>query len=147
MNCWYSSSKLCFLWCSGWFRIYLQILSTLDFETEKAEADCCHLNSPFTKLFSLINFSKLWDFTKQERLWYLYHCHSYVANVSDCQGHTKVIPPAWAEVWRRDGCCLLGFLVLLVGDICTLPCVRATSDAVKPNQSLMLHQHIATKIS
>jgi hypothetical protein len=37
----------------------LQILSTLDFDTEKAEADCCHLKSPFTKIFSLINFSEL----------------------------------------------------------------------------------------
>ena len=34
-------------------------MSMSDFETEKAEADCCHLNWPDTSLFSLIKFSEL----------------------------------------------------------------------------------------
>ncbi len=37
----------------------LQTLSTSDFETEKAEADCCHENTPELSLLSLINFEEL----------------------------------------------------------------------------------------
>ena len=59
MNRSYSSSKLYLLWCPGWFKMYLQTLSTPVFETENAEAYCCHLNRPVTKLFSFINFSEL----------------------------------------------------------------------------------------
>ena len=39
--------------------MYLQILSTSDFETEKAEADSCHANTPTLSLLSLINFAEL----------------------------------------------------------------------------------------
>ena len=39
--------------------MYLQTLSTSDFETGKAEADFCHANTPALSLFSLINFEEL----------------------------------------------------------------------------------------
>ena len=34
-------------------------LSISDFETENADADCCHLNGPETSLFSLMKLSEL----------------------------------------------------------------------------------------
>lgn len=39
--------------------MYLQTLSISDFETEKAEADCCHANMLWLNLLSLINFEEL----------------------------------------------------------------------------------------
>jgi len=39
--------------------MYLQTLSTSDFETEKAEADSCHVNTPRVSLLSLIKFEEL----------------------------------------------------------------------------------------
>ena len=39
--------------------MYLQTLSISDFETENADADCCHLKWPLESLFWLMNFSKL----------------------------------------------------------------------------------------
>ena len=39
--------------------MYLQIRSTSDFETENAEADCCHLNGIEVSLFSLIKSAEL----------------------------------------------------------------------------------------
>ena len=39
--------------------MYLQTLSTSDFETEKAEADSYHANAPELSLLSLINFEEL----------------------------------------------------------------------------------------
>ena len=39
--------------------MYLQTLSTSDFEIEKAEADYCHPNVPWLSLLSLINFREL----------------------------------------------------------------------------------------
>ena len=39
--------------------MYRQTLSTSDFETEKAEADCCHSKTPELSLLSLINFEEL----------------------------------------------------------------------------------------
>lgn len=35
--------------------MYLQTLATSDFDTEKADADCCHSNCPLESLFSFIN--------------------------------------------------------------------------------------------
>ena len=39
--------------------MYLQTLSTSDFDTENADADFCHANRPTHNLFSLINRSEL----------------------------------------------------------------------------------------
>ena len=39
--------------------MYLQTLSTSDFETENAEADACHVNRPGLSLFELINPDEL----------------------------------------------------------------------------------------
>jgi hypothetical protein len=39
--------------------MYLQTLSTSDFETEKAEADCCQANIPVDNLLVLIKFVEL----------------------------------------------------------------------------------------
>src|SRR3972149_1572144 len=39
--------------------MYLQILSTSDFETEKAAADSCQENLPALSLFSFMNLSEL----------------------------------------------------------------------------------------
>ena len=39
--------------------MYLQILSTSDFEPKKQEADCCQANFPLESLFSLILGKKL----------------------------------------------------------------------------------------
>jgi len=39
--------------------MYLQTLSTSDFEIENAAADSCHLNRPTHNLFSLINLTEL----------------------------------------------------------------------------------------
>jgi len=39
--------------------MYLQTLSTSDFETENADAESCHLNRVAHKLFSFMNLSEL----------------------------------------------------------------------------------------
>lgn len=39
--------------------MYLQTLSTSDFETEKADAESCQLNKPTDNLFWLINRCEL----------------------------------------------------------------------------------------
>jgi hypothetical protein len=39
--------------------MYLQILSTSDFETENAEADSCQANNPTINFLSLINLDEL----------------------------------------------------------------------------------------